>query len=163
MKVDISQIAKVEGASLDISFCEEMNDLKQVAEGFCFTTPVSFEGRIVNTGGVLKLEGNLGLGYVSKCGRCLKDIPEHMELDIREDFVQSDKTAEDAYTYTGNHVFIDKALKDNVILNLPVRRICSDDCKGLCNICGTDLNIVSCDCTQETINPQMEALKKFFN
>jgi len=58
---------------------------------------------------------------------------------------------------------LDSILKDNIILNLPVKKVCDDNCKGLCPRCGVNLNEKTCDCKDENINPQLEVLKKFFD
>ncbi|MCX7711902.1 MAG: DUF177 domain-containing protein [Clostridia bacterium] len=164
MKVDISHISKVDGASLELEISENLEGLESSVEGFEFEDPVDFKGTLVNIGGILKLDGHLDVAYTSKCSRCLKDLKSEMSVTIRESFVNGEKLAdEDSYTYEGNYVSIDKALKDNIVLNLPVRQLCTEECKGLCKICGGDLNAKDCDCKEETMNPQMEVLKNFFS
>ena len=163
MKIDISRIAKVDGASMDVSVSTVMEGLSDMANGFEFNDPVSFAGTLLNTGGVLKLEGSLTAEYSSKCDRCLKDIKGVMALPVKEDFLSSDKATDtETYIYEGNYVSIDKALKDNVVLNLPARQLCKEDCKGLCAVCGNDFNIGTCQCGSDDINPRMTALKDFF-
>ncbi|MGB9809870.1 MAG: YceD family protein, partial [Caldanaerobacter sp.] len=47
-----------------------------------------------------------------------------------------------------------------VILSLPMKFLCKEDCKGLCPICGTNLNYGSCSCKREDIDPRLEVLSK---
>ena len=163
MKIDVSIIAKNSGTSLNIMFNENIADLKTYDDGFEFNNPVEFSGQLVNVSGVFKLSGYLKTGYIVKCYRCLKDIKGEMDLEIKEDFVNAEKSTDpEDYTYEGNAIIIDKALKDNIILNLPMKQICAESCKGLCALCGADLNIESCGCKGDTVNPQMETLKRFF-
>lgn len=163
MKIDISHISKIDGASMDLDFSEALEDLNGVLEGFEFEKPVSFKGKLTNIGGIIKMDGQIQVEYSSKCCRCLEDVDSKMSMNVGESFISSEKsTDEDSYTYEGNYVSIDKALKDNIVLNLPVRQLCRDECKGLCPVCGIDLNAKQCDCKEEQMNPQMEALKNFF-
>lgn len=164
MKIDVSSIVKINGASLDVKFDEAIAELNNLESGFVFTDAVKFEGVLTNASGVLKLNGSLKVAYSTKCSRCVKDIEDNLELKIREDIIEGSETADvDAYTYNDNYILLDSILKDNIILNLPVKKVCDDNCKGLCPRCGTNLNEKTCDCKDDYINPQMEALKKFFD
>ncbi|HEX9062988.1 MAG TPA: DUF177 domain-containing protein [Clostridia bacterium] len=166
MSIDISRITKVDGASIDVSYTEKMDDLSGVVDGFGFPAPVVFNGKFLNTGNALKLEGDLRVSYTTSCSRCLKSIQADLSINIKESFVNSGKASdsdEEAYTYTGNLVSIDKALKDNIVLNLPAKQLCSENCKGLCQSCGCDLNENDCNCSTDVVNPKMEVLKGFFD
>jgi uncharacterized protein len=163
MIIDIANILKSDGASLDIELNEPLKENAFVLGDFVVDRPISFKGRMVNAGGVIKLDGRLAAEYRTNCSRCLKDIESMVEVDIQEDFVEegSDKTDEH-YTYQGKYVDLDKAIKDNIVLNLPVRQLCDDECKGFCPKCGVDLNSNECKCHSDDIDPRMIALKDFF-
>ncbi|NLP14729.1 MAG: DUF177 domain-containing protein [Clostridium sp.] len=163
MKIDITSILKNDGASLDIEHNEPLESNNFVAGDFIFDRPISFKGRMVNAGGVIKLDGRLTVEYSTNCSRCLKDIESMVNIDIQEDFVgeNSDKTDEQ-YTYQGKYVDLEKVIKDNIILNLPVRQICDDECRGFCPKCGVDLNSSKCECHSDETDPRLEALKDFF-
>jgi uncharacterized protein len=53
-------------------------------------------------------------------------------------------------------------LEEEITLNLPLQVICSESCKGLCPKCGADLNKETCTCSDERIDPRLEALKNLF-
>ena len=164
MKVNISEISKINGASLNIEFNETLPDLGCVEDGYIFDKPIGFKGQIENVNGVLILDGHLKVDYIAKCYRCLRDVDRKIDIGIRDEFISSKKaTDNDFYIYSGNFVELDRVLKDNIILNLPMRQVCTKECKGLCSKCGINLNEKKCDCMEDLINPQMEALKSFFN
>lgn len=165
MKVNISDILKVEGASLNIEFDGKIEELNSMDPSFTFGGPVSFRGTMVNIGGVLKLDGKLHTVYSAKCYRCLKDITGTIDAEVMEDFVNAEKNHDvDAYTYEGNQVAIDKVLKDNIILTLPMKQVCNESCKGLCPSCGINWNENQCNCKDnQSINPRMEILKSLLN
>ncbi|AUS95967.1 hypothetical protein CDQ84_02620 [Clostridium thermosuccinogenes] len=166
MKIDISDILKFDGASLDVKFegSQEDFDIKSIDDDLIFADPIRFDGKLVNVSGVIKLDGSLEADYTAVCYRCLKKIDRRMKLDIKEEFVDASKDTDgEMYTYEGKYIDLGKALKDNIVLNLPMKQVCTSDCKGLCPKCGENLNEKECSCKEEYINPQMEVLKNFFN
>lgn len=165
MKIDISEIMKKDGASLEVSFNGEIQELDRDESGFLFRDPVSFHGQLTNSEGVLKLDGKLNATYTVKCYRCLKEVAGSIDLPIREDFMTSEKQEEsnaDVYTYEGKFIELDGVLRDNMVLNLPMKTVCSEACRGLCPKCGVDLNQGSCGCREDDINPRMTKLEGFF-
>lgn len=164
MKINVSEIVKTEGAGIDVSFCDDLPALQEFETSVEFKPPFKFTGRIVNLGGLLKLSGELHFEFNANCLRCLKPIEMARDVEVKESFVEVLKSDEDdAYTFEGNAVDVDKPLMDNIILNLPMAVICSEDCKGLCKSCGTNLNLKSCSCDESKIvDPRMEILKDYF-
>jgi uncharacterized protein len=169
MKIDVSVITRINGASTDIAFNEGIEDLRSFLKDFYFD-PVDFKGKITNTGGILKLSGQLKTNYAVQCYRCLKTFKTELNLDISEDFVNSlDNTDIEVYSYQGGVADIGKALQDNIILELPMKQICSESCPGLCPVCGINLDTRTCGCTKDqdefndnSVNSGLEALKDFF-
>lgn len=164
MVFDVSKILKINSASINIEFSEVIGDLNLVDEGFEFNNPVIFTGKLTNTGNAVELDGRLVSTYKAKCYRCLKETEMELALNIKERFVRAGESAgEDDYTFEGSQIDIGKALRDNIILNLPMKQLCSEDCKGLCFRCGKNLNEEDCSCTEESTNMNMEVLRNFFN
>lgn len=163
MIIIVSDIIRSNGASIDVEFNEIIEGLNTYENGYEFDSPVSFKGKLTNVKGILRLSGHVDVEYGVKCYRCLKDLKHTMGFDIIENFVSvNDSTDDEFYSYEGYSVKIDKALKDNIILNLPMKQVCDAECKGLCPKCGANLNEKVCDCSEDEINPQMEKLKNFF-
>ena len=164
MKISVSEISRVDGASMNIDFEEPILDVIETQNGFVFEKPVSFNGKITNISGILKLDGILKFYYTANCSRCLKPITGEGEIHVIEDFVEGESNEDiDVYTFIGSSIQLDKALFDNIILSLPVKLLCSDDCKGICHMCGKDLNEGQCKCEHIEINPKLEVLKNFYN
>jgi uncharacterized protein len=163
MKVDISNILKVNGATLEFEVEEVLEGLSGLEDGFTFDTPVKLNCRFTNKVGIVEMEGHFRVGYTTKCSRCLKDVKSLVEADLKEEFAEEGQLKnDDCYIYANKAIVLDKVLKDNIILNLPVKQMCSEDCKGLCLECGVDLNNERCSCSKEELDPRMEALKDFF-
>lgn len=164
MRVNVSDIIKTEGAGIDVNFNCDLPELREFDTSVEFKPSFEFIGRIVNLGGLLKLSGDLHFEFSANCLRCLKQVVTASDIKVEESFVEvSNSDDVDAYTFEGNVVDIDKPLMDNIILALPMKIICSEDCKGLCKTCGTNLNIKNCNCDERKIvDPRMEILKDYF-
>lgn len=65
----------------------------------------------------------------------------------------------DVYSYEGDEVDLAPLLREQIILAVPFAPLCSEDCKGLCPVCGIDLNTGSCTCDRTPIDPRWAALK----
>ncbi len=82
------------------------------------------------------------------CARCTKPFVEHVSFAFSERFVkgESDAAEDETYSYSGDELVLDKAVLDNLFLELPIAGVCREDCKGLCPVCGADRNTTQCDC-----------------
>lgn len=165
MKVNISDITKVNGASIALNFDEIPANDEFLANGCKINRTVSFIGNLTNINGILELDGRLKTGYKVSCYRCLKEIEGQLDIAIYENITNDKSKADDSdeYFYTGNYLELDKILEDNMILNLPMKHLCTQECKGLCKHCGVDLNTGICCCKDDTANPQMESLRNYFD
>lgn len=165
MIINIADIAKRHGSdSMEIHFEEPIPELIDHGDGYIFDRSVVFDGQLTNNSGILKLEGILKASYTTNCSRCLSPIAGIVEVNVKEDFVEGERTDTvdaDAYTFSGRTIDIGKALVDNIILELPVKEVCSTDCKGVCDTCGVNLNELQCDCGKQQFNPKLEALKNY--
>lgn len=108
--------------------------------------------------------GNISFSIEAPCSRCLETVRMNFIPEIRLLLSPSDKIRDDEdldhETYSGDEVDIDNYLREQIAMTLPVKVICSDDCKGLCPNCGANLNKESCGCDKQWIDPRFAALKK---
>lgn len=82
-------------------------------------------------------------GVLGPCSRCLKDAVEQIEVDAREvDQPCEDEELSSPYVDSG-HLDIRSWVQDALVLALPPKLLCSEGCRGLCSVCGADLN--TCD------------------
>ena len=163
MKVNVSDIIRFNGASMELDF-EEAPSERELADGCFLDGMISFVGTLTNTNGILQLDGRLNAVYSSECFRCLCTVSKVLGLKVKESFINSANVEQsDMYPFEGKTLDISKALNDNIILNLPMKQLCSNDCKGLCTKCGTNLNEVQCSCSEDDMDSSMESLNKYFD
>lgn len=113
-----------------------------------------------------RLTGELELN----CGRCLEPflLPVETEFDLRyvprtenvgegEDEVEEDDLS--TAFYANDEIDLAQLIMEQFQLALPMKPLCTPDCKGLCPTCGTNLNTGSCDCSRTWEDPRFAALK----
>ncbi len=163
MILDLSPIVNNEGKRLELDF--EL-DLNSTDSDIRFKTPVGFMATLLNIGGSLELSATVRTVLERTCDRCLESFEKPIECSFeevlkKEDVSQADENP-DAIYFQGNSVELDEIILNNIILSLPIKNLCSDDCKGLCANCGQNLNLCECSCDTRTADPRFDALDKFF-
>lgn len=172
MKLDLSQIFDKDIYKLDL---DESLDIKTSDKNFetksdiRLDNPVKITGSIYATEdeGELYLDAKLTYKYVESCGRCLTEFSPEVENDLSAKIIRNSngQTEEDDdeliiyYESKNSELEIEEAILATVELNRPMKPLCSEDCKGLCDVCGVDLNLEQCDCTKQDIDPRLEKLR----
>jgi uncharacterized protein len=118
----------------------------------------------------IRLNGELSTSLEVLCARCLEAIvlPVSRSFDLlyrpqgsdagKEELSVTVTEAEIGY-YKGNGIELEDALREQVLLAVPLKSICRDDCRGLCPHCGKNLNTEPCSCESSAQDPRWEALK----
>lgn len=130
-----------------------------------FSSPVKLNLRVLRSGKNYIGEGKVETVALFECSRCLKKYSQPLKADIRfllkEEKDQIILESEDRknLAQTGNFFKLDDLVRESLILSIPLKSLCQEDCKGLCPTCGTDLNVVTCECKKEQIDPRWEKLR----
>ncbi|MBQ7694628.1 MAG: DUF177 domain-containing protein [Lentisphaeria bacterium] len=117
---------------------------------FAPASPVSYAFRISAAAGSFLVTGSVRGTVSTRCGRCLAPL----KLEIRNDHVELCYAKSDIVT---EEVDISGDVRDELLIELPMNPLCSEECKGLCPVCGTDLNKKRCRCKRPE-NPVWSAL-----
>jgi uncharacterized protein len=140
------------------------------------TTPLHAVGEaeiLENSGGQVRVQGRLTVSVEADCDRCLGTAPYSLDepfdlfyqpssiIDEDEDEIEiDDKTAEIGF-YNGEGIELEEILQEQVVLLLPVQRLCSESCLGICPICGKNRNESGCHCTAALTDDRWSGLKQF--
>ncbi|MHB9094875.1 MAG: YceD family protein [Eubacteriales bacterium] len=172
MFIDVSQIRKSPGQSYHFDLTEAIVPLAVGNDEIHFRAPVKVSMDIKNTGKVLDFSGNLQADTELICSRCLEGYAFHLDTDFKEQFChESDLEAvtgegldtADMHIFDTNRIKLDDLLNEIILLGIPMRCVCNDNCKGLCAVCGANLNDKNCNCIKEDIDPRLGVLKKYFD
>jgi|YNPMSStandDraft_1061717.scaffolds.fasta_scaffold07907_3 uncharacterized protein len=164
IRIDIAGLVKVDGASLDIDVQEMPEELENLYAGVVFKEAPVIKGTLVNIGGVLKLTGSICVSYSCSCDRCLQHIDSFMSIDVDEEYVKNSGEHE-GYEYGDNFITLDEMIIDNIGVSMPMIHLCDAMCKGLCPVCGSNLNEHKCNCShkQNENASAFSVLKDFFS
>lgn len=164
MKIDITGIAGKHGASVKVSRDINPLDLEHEILGIELLENISFNCVLTYYSGDILMTGEVSGKYRASCHRCLQEIFGEYNLSINEKFVMSSENMDyESYIYEGHYVDLTSPLIDNILLSFPSVVLCKEDCKGLCPVCGNNLNEDICTCDKQGINIKMEKLKDYFN
>ncbi|MCK8058071.1 MULTISPECIES: DUF177 domain-containing protein [unclassified Fusibacter] len=97
------------------------------------------------------------------CDRCLSVFAYALKNEVSRELSELDEFDVDWLVIRDGKIDLTEALTDDILINLPIQLLCSENCEGLCPTCGANLNVESCECDNETIDPRLEGLKNFFN
>ena len=106
-----------------------------------------------------KFLGNFDISCVLICDRCLQDVSFSKSAEICERF--SRDTSEGCQPINGEELDFTEVIRANVCNLLPMKISCTNDCLGLCPMCGKNLNKESCSC-EKPIDPRFAQLSSFF-
>ena len=145
MKINLKLIFDIVGESKDISYDITADELSGI-RGYSFGSPVTVNGKVYNRAGVVYLEYKASFTLSLTCDRCLKEFRRDYEFDLDHIVVPSLSGENDDYIVAEDNIvdMNDVAVTD-ILLQLPVKILCREDCKGLCMVCGCDLNESTCD------------------
>jgi uncharacterized protein len=112
------------------------------------------------------LDSETGITASLVCDRCAKEFHSVIKSNYRMIYLfraNYDGSEKEDIVYLqpdNDKIDLDKDIRDYAILGVPMKKLCSDDCKGLCPKCGKNLNEGSCNCSEEIIDPRWEPLEK---
>ncbi|MGE5528713.1 MAG: YceD family protein [Patescibacteria group bacterium] len=149
MRVDIGRIRDRAGAS--VSARGTVAPPSNPGFGFTALTPVEVEATVTNTGRFLHAEGRIRLRLLADCVRCLSSFSLELDIPFNADYRHGANAApqdgEDEFpAVTGDLLSLDEPVNEAVVLALPMKPLCREDCRGLCPRCGADLNHGVCTC-----------------
>jgi uncharacterized protein len=129
---------------------------------------VRARGRASRRGDEVRVSGSLQTSVELRCDRCLGPVPVPVNVEFAANFVRPADPAAEAgelhdedlefSVYDGDSVDLDEIVREQILLALPARQLCRDDCRGLCPACGRNLNAESCDCARHETDPRWAAL-----
>lgn len=165
MKVNVAQLRRTEGGSEKYRFSKSLPSLQLGPEEYVFQTPLKVTIDVVNTGKSLLARGWVQSLLGVSCSRCLKEFSFPLEFEFEDEWLPlelfSQEDDESVFVFEKDEFTIDERILEQCLLSLPMKFMCSEECKGLCPYCGADLNTNSCVCSNEIIDPRLEILSKW--
>lgn len=123
-------------------------------------TPVSVNGEIANNAGVVTLSIHYSVCYEAPCDRCGVESRNCFGVDITHILATKieNEDNDDIVLVPDMELDLDELCRNDVLLHIPMKHLCREDCKGICVGCGKNLNEGECGCEKKEIDPRLQAL-----
>ena len=157
MLLDLREIIGVPGGK--VSFDYEP-DMSEAAYGSVIRIrkPSRAAGNVTNSAGVLTFSANVDAVCICVCARCLKEFEYPVQKQVLADLTEGGEGENpDGYFLQGDKVDVDEIIITEFILDTDERIMCREDCAGLCEGCGSDLNDGPCSCKTK-VDPRLAVL-----
>lgn len=143
-------------------------------EDLILNDKVYVDAHVIRDGDSVFVDGEIKTTVTLVCRRCNREFtykvdnifhcheePVRKYIPTEEQLLT--KADMDIHHYTGDELKIDSLVREQIFLAIPMYPLCKDDCRGLCPVCGQNLNIKSCDCVPEEKENPFSILKQFFH
>ncbi len=148
MILQLKQLFDIIGEIVKLDFEISEEEIKQADLSEIFVTPIAVSGQAENRAGVVTLSFNCRFTLAHTCDRCLKEFDREYSFDFSHILVRNSNTQNDDYVVCENNALeLNELAISDLLLQLPTKILCREDCKGLCYVCGQDLNEGECNCS----------------
>ena len=147
MNIQLRQLFDIVGECVEIDYSISTDELKDIS-AYSFASPVTIKGKIQNRAGVVRLTYESRAELALECDRCLTQFVREFCYSFEHILVASTNTDDDDYVVCPNNILdLNELAVSDLLLQLPTKILCKDDCKGLCYTCGKNLNEGECSCS----------------
>lgn len=154
MILSLKNIFISEGQSESFSANLDMSSVKTLLEE-PVKNPVEVEGVLRNSAGVVTISYRVSTLLKADCARCFGEVETPFNQTFEHTVVKSEADLDSEGDYLlalNDELDLREVLVSDLLLSLPSRFYCKEDCKGLCSVCGADLNKGACGCKKEEYN-----------
>ncbi|MDR2599135.1 MAG: DUF177 domain-containing protein [Oscillospiraceae bacterium] len=162
MIIDLREIIGVPGGKVSFDF---EPDITEAAQGSIvqIKKPARAAGNVKNNAGILTFSANVDAICECVCARCLKKFEHPISQNISVNLTEEGEGENpDGYFIQGDKIDANEIILTEIILGLEDTLYCKEDCKGLCQKCGADLNNEPCKCKKE-VDPRLAVLSQLLD
>lgn len=130
-----------------------------------FRNKAEVSGRVENRAGIVTLKATVSFVFSAPCDRCGVPVEKPYCLTFEHIVVTDVQDEENDGLILADNMQLDaeELIRDDMVLWVPLKFLCRDDCKGLCDACGKNLNEGPCDCAKDTADPRLAILESLLN
>ena len=162
MLFELKSVFQNEGEEKQVNYKLDIADI-DIDGVFPFRTPIDVTATAKNRASLVSLAIRACFSYSRSCDRCSTDFTREMDMLFEHKLAQTlvDDGNDDYIETPDFKLELDDIVISDILLSLPQKNLCKDDCRGLCQICGKNLNEGDCSCDKREIDPRLEMLKQF--
>lgn len=170
MLIKLSDVLAYDNKVLQKKVQLEMDTFDSKIGSFDVVDKSDVELLITNIGNKkITIEAKADLSVMIPCDRCLEPVKTKFHIDAEKEvnmnLSEEDRVNElDENDYIiGYDLDVDKLIYGEILVNWPMKILCKNDCKGICNRCGANLNLGECGCDRTELDPRMAVIRDIFN
>ena len=163
MKIDLNNIFNNDGEIINIDHAVDLSGF-ELNGVFPIQKPVKVVGKISNTAGLVTIDASAEYVYSAPCDRCAAETVREMKTAVRHTLVAelNDEENDELMLIENMVLDLDELVFTDILLELPSKYLCSENCRGLCVQCGKNLNDGPCGC-KKAIDPRWSELAKLLD
>ena len=161
MVLDLNEIFSSDVESIDIDYTLDLSDVLESGRKI-FDKPIPIIGHVENRAGVVRCSYVADIVMSAVCDRCLKEFDIFSKQKFSSILLSDANDEENTEHYICDGAVLDfyDMARTDVVLWMPSKFLCSEDCEGLCSNCGAKLEDGKCSCVSDTVDPRMAKLKE---
>ncbi len=169
MKITIADVLSTLNAKEEFTVAAEQDRVRWRGLVYPVTKKEPFQLCLVNNDNKkLLIAGDAHMTVTLPCDLCLSDVPTAFDLSIRRELAIRDgavvsEDKEESAFLEGAVLDVDRLIYDELLVNWPTKILCREDCKGLCPVCGQNLNVRDCGCDRQVADPRMARFQEIFD
>jgi len=167
MKLDLSHVPE---SGLEVNAELDAREVDMAGADAELAGNLQLHGHVLKAGEEMILEGTLCGAFRLTCSRCLKGFVQPFDFEVWATYIQAPQSQPKArgantfhednrIAFLGDEIDLISGIREDLMLNVPLKPLCNEDCRGLCAQCGTDLNEGDCTCIREAADPRLVALR----
>lgn len=159
MIIDLKKIFVNDGEKLPVSYALDLSDVEYLGS-YPLKKPVNINGSIENKASLVRFLAEITYEYDAICDRCGADTVKKHTVMVDKSLAASieGEESDTILLVPDMKLNLDEFLYSEVIVSLPMKHLCSENCKGICSKCGKNLNEGKCECPTKEIDPRLAAL-----
>lgn len=122
-------------------------------------------GEVIRNGTTYIVSGTLDVTIKMVCDRCMVEYDYPIHTTLYSAFSSGEiapDESEDVKPVIKSSIDLSDSILEAIAMEIPMKSLCLEDCKGICTMCGTNLNRGTCECAQSDIDPRLEKLQSIF-
>ncbi len=167
IELELNEINDHVGDSMDFEVSGDVSDPQLPGIGQGVINPVTVKGVAVNSGDSIFVEATADAKVGLVCSRCLEDFQTRLSVPISCEYRKGEAVEEsrpeegrELSWYQGDSIDLSQEIRDQLLLEVPMKPLCDEECRGLCSQCGINLNRQGCECASDDIDDRLAPLKR---
>ncbi|MEW6424031.1 MAG: DUF177 domain-containing protein [Bacillota bacterium] len=157
-QVDVSFLKENPGEVVNLQLAGSLPPIGEGAEKIEFTGPVKVALELTSTEATILARGTVEATVRLNCARCLEPFHFQLAAPFEEVYYFAGNGQEDWIFFTGPVINCEPEIIKTLMLEVPMKAVCREDCRGFCPYCGKNLNVADCQCRQKNVDPRLAVL-----